>query len=683
MAGFIGLVHNGFYRPLGPAAAAASASLPLPTAAQLGLHEMQTTQFMHFSMCSFTGCEQNMPPANASLFSPTARVDTDQWVRVAKSWGAKQICLTARHSGGFALWQTNATGYGLRQAPYLGGKGDIVRDFVASCRAAGVSPCLYFIPPWDGWQDAHSHGDAEAYLATQLDMSRELLTRSTPRTEPKQHFARPSLSEHLSMCGRYGRIDRLWFDFWGDACGQYGAACPRGAFPQGWRNISALMAEVSPGTTLSMPGTDGCLLAKTSSSSPETGEGAYPSWYYNAFHGAGDSPTSPWSSANPILCEPVRPTAGASLRWAVHEADHSIQNPGDDWFWKPGHAYLNASVIFGHWLRTVGRGSSYILNIPPSTAGVIPEEYAHEAALLGAALRGSFSKPRASADPARLTSLVCGGDGGQGAATISIGEGVVVDAVVAQEDLASGQSIASYTLEVQRDSGSWEALPALGGTVGATLVDLVPPISGPAVVRWACTSSAPVGAMASLASLGAYKLQPPPGWAPPDPPAPPAPPVTWALQTLYSTTSHDMTPCATRDLHATAGRLSANRSACSVYFRKPRGNFSFVRDEHCCFGSPRAYPPTVPLYLLYSSAADDHVVASNVSFAIGGHSYAHNSIECHAFGAATAGAVPLDLYYSAERKDTWALASDASRAQAVATNYTFVATTAYVPAKCS
>ena len=95
------------------------------------------------------GCEQNSPqPANASMFAPTATVDTDQWVAVAKAWNASQICLTARHSGGFALWQTNTTKYGIQQSPYKDGKADIVRDFVASCRKGGISPCLYFIPPW-------------------------------------------------------------------------------------------------------------------------------------------------------------------------------------------------------------------------------------------------------------------------------------------------------------------------------------------------------------------------------------------------------------------------------------------------------------------------------------------------------------------------------------------------------
>jgi alpha-L-fucosidase len=76
-----------------------------PSARQLSLQRnVRATQFVHFSVCTFAGCEQDTGPAPATVFAPTATVDPDQWVAVAKSWGAAQLCLTAHHSGGFALW---------------------------------------------------------------------------------------------------------------------------------------------------------------------------------------------------------------------------------------------------------------------------------------------------------------------------------------------------------------------------------------------------------------------------------------------------------------------------------------------------------------------------------------------------------------------------------------------------
>ena len=77
-------------------------------------------------------------------------------------------------------------------------------------------------------------------------------------------------------------------------------------------------------------------------------------------------------------------------------------------------------------------------------------------------------------------------------------------------------------------------------------------------------------------------------------------------------------------------------------------------------------------------------MASNSSFRVGGQGYGHDSIECYAYATPEpyGGTVPLDLYWSAERKDTWALASDASRAQAEALGYERIGTTGHVPAAC-
>ena len=144
------------FRP--PLAQAAGFGSVAPTANQLRFSTaVGTTQFITFNVCTFNDCEQDDLGSNrtfpAASFAPTDRVDTDQWVRVAQSWGARQLCLTAHHSGGFALWQTNTTDYGLRESPYMDGKADIVLDFVASCRKFGVSPCLYFIPAMDTHED--------------------------------------------------------------------------------------------------------------------------------------------------------------------------------------------------------------------------------------------------------------------------------------------------------------------------------------------------------------------------------------------------------------------------------------------------------------------------------------------------------------------------------------------------
>ena len=42
-------------------------------------------------------------------------LDAEQWVLAAKAMGAKYVCLTARHEGGFCLWPTKTTDYSYRE----------------------------------------------------------------------------------------------------------------------------------------------------------------------------------------------------------------------------------------------------------------------------------------------------------------------------------------------------------------------------------------------------------------------------------------------------------------------------------------------------------------------------------------------------------------------------------------
>jgi alpha-L-fucosidase len=216
--------------------AGALSSRRTPSAEQLLYQQRELTMFAHFSMCTFAphnGCEQDTacmtnPP---SLFDPGNTLNTTQWVETASKMGAKEICLTAHHTGGFALFQSNYTNYSIRQSPYQGGRGDIVRDFTASCRQFGISPCLYFINAWDCYE-AH-HDTASVYLERTLGMLTELSNRQV-----------------------YGKIDRFWFDQYGFAAS--GGKAPAGLFPAAWPQIVEHVHTVSPGTMM-LPGPDGCL----------------------------------------------------------------------------------------------------------------------------------------------------------------------------------------------------------------------------------------------------------------------------------------------------------------------------------------------------------------------------------------------------------------------------------------
>lgn len=126
-------------------------TLPRPTKRQQEFMDMGFTQFMHFSVTTFgDNVEHNCLDGtclSAQLFNPT-NLSTDQWVESAVAMGVGEICLTAHHEGGFCLWPSKYSPYGVESSPY---NHDIVKMFVASCHKYGIRPCFYIGPNANGY----------------------------------------------------------------------------------------------------------------------------------------------------------------------------------------------------------------------------------------------------------------------------------------------------------------------------------------------------------------------------------------------------------------------------------------------------------------------------------------------------------------------------------------------------
>lgn len=118
--------------------AATGGALPLPTDVQRRWADMELGMFFHYDIPIFGG--GNAP--DPGRYNPE-KLDTDQWMEAAKAYGAKYVVLTAKHGAGFMQWQSDIYPYGVKQSPWRGGKGDLVRDFVTSARKYGLKPGLY------------------------------------------------------------------------------------------------------------------------------------------------------------------------------------------------------------------------------------------------------------------------------------------------------------------------------------------------------------------------------------------------------------------------------------------------------------------------------------------------------------------------------------------------------------
>jgi hypothetical protein len=206
---FRGLLWCLLYSITAAAAAAAATDKfpPLPTARQLEFMELETIQFMHFSIPTswqppdsflrrpnptYHNCiaswipdhgwqtEGFYPCLNPKIFNP-AKLDTEQWMEASAALGMKEICLTAKHAGGFTMWPSKYTPYGVQSATnFRGGKGDILREFVQSARKWGIKICYYINPMTDGYLVNVANVSKEQFEAKQKGMMREVLTQYGP-----------------------------------------------------------------------------------------------------------------------------------------------------------------------------------------------------------------------------------------------------------------------------------------------------------------------------------------------------------------------------------------------------------------------------------------------------------------------------------------------------------------------
>jgi len=114
-----------------------------------------------------------------------AGFDARAFVRQAKEFGFRYICLTTRHHEGFSLYDT--CGLNEFDAPHSPAGRDLVREFSDACEAEGMGKFFYHTTI-DWWHEAFDAPDRwEEYLAY-LNSSVEILAT------------------------RYGRVDGFWFD---------------------------------------------------------------------------------------------------------------------------------------------------------------------------------------------------------------------------------------------------------------------------------------------------------------------------------------------------------------------------------------------------------------------------------------------------------------------------------------
>lgn len=405
---------------------------PVPGPAQLAWENAGLAMFLHFGMNTMTDRELGSGNESPMLFNPD-RLDADQWARVAVTSGFRYLVLTAKHLDGFCLWPSRYTDYSVRNSPFRGGHGDVVRELADACHRAGLHFGFYLSPA-----DRHeSTFGSPAYNTFFVNQLTELLTQ-------------------------YGEIGEVWFD------GANGEQYTGKKQDYDWDLYFATVRRYQPQALIAGVGPDIRWIGN------ETGTGSTTEW----------SPRPSFSDGS-----------GSVMTWYPSECDVSIR-PG--WFYHRSEDVLvkNVSDLVMIYLRTVGRNSNLILNIPPDRHGLIADVDASALTSWRLRLDRDFgddlllnkfiqsSNSRDSRDEFSPSRCVDGDAGTFWAAddsvrsallTVDLGGVHSINAVKLEEAVQYGQRISSFSLFADQD-GKWIPL-ASGTTVGRSRILTFDPFS--------------------------------------------------------------------------------------------------------------------------------------------------------------------------------------------------------------
>lgn len=382
------------------AGAGGGACLAKPTPQQLAWQDMELGLFIHFDMVTFTQQMKPRTPADVNTYNPV-KLNTDQWLEVAKSMGAKYAVFVAKHCTGFLSWQSDAYPYGVKQAAWRGGKGDVVRDFIASCKKYDIKPGLYASVSYNAWWGVENPG---------------VIKWGDRRQKDYNTSCEAMLTE---LWSNYGDLAEIWFD---------GGVLP---VDKGGPDLFPILQRHQPGAVVFQSPAPGGIRWIGN----ENGVAKYPCW--NTVKklndsGAGDPDGAIW---NPGECD--------------------VPLPGHEWFWK-GQATLGnpdgelqqktLAKLMDMYYRSVGHNCNLILNATPDTTGLIPEAIVPHYANFGEEIRRRFGTPVAEAQ----------GEGDT--VELAFARPEAVDHVMIMEDVAQGERVRAYEVEGLVAGGAWQKL---------------------------------------------------------------------------------------------------------------------------------------------------------------------------------------------------------------------------------
>lgn len=295
---------------------------PVPSKQQLDWHGLEFYFFVHFGPNTFTDKEWGHGDEPEDIFNPTA-LDCRQWARIAKQSGAKGIIITAKHHDGFCVWPSKYSKHTVRESKWKNGKGDVLKELSQACKENGIKFGVY-ISPWDR---NHPQYGTPGYNDVFVNMMKEIFSN-------------------------YGPVWELWWD---------GA---NGEGPNGkkqvydWGRFESTVRQISPNTIVfSDIGPDIRWVGNEKGISGKTNWNMLDTAGFSRGIGAPHTDTLNQGNFNGKVWVPAECDVSIRPGWFYHaEEDDKVKTPAQ---------------LFELYLKSVGRGANFLLNVPPDRRGLI------------------------------------------------------------------------------------------------------------------------------------------------------------------------------------------------------------------------------------------------------------------------------------------------------------------------
>jgi alpha-L-fucosidase len=297
---------------------------------QEDFRKLEFGMFIHYNLATYKGVEWVAGYHSPADFNPGVdTIDTDAWADAAASAGMKYAVLTAKHVGGFCLWDSKYTTYDVMHpdCPY---KKDVVAQFVKSFESRGLKVGLYYCWRHPGFDRGKNKGKFKVL---------------PPECDPATHSLKEQIAfqkkQIAELVDEYPDVFYIWNDALDDKI-----------MPA--EKAQAFVRSLRPG-----------ILA--SSNWWDWGKKGTP--YVDI-------------AVKELRHFPETNTSPGETCWKLERA----------WFWKEGFRAGSARGVMGNMARAHARNSNFLLNVGPDRNGNIVESSIKTLAEIGK-LRGPGARP--------------------------------------------------------------------------------------------------------------------------------------------------------------------------------------------------------------------------------------------------------------------------------------------------